>query len=95
MQLHLRRAAPGVRTPQNLVEFRNVATRPVAVNGLGLSSTAAQAKATAFEALFLLVETPDVYPAWKALVAGVGVIGKQVHGIGWWRSATCTELMSC
>jgi predicted nucleic acid-binding protein len=67
-------------TPQNLVEFRNVATRPAAVNGLGLSAAAAEAKAADFEALFpLLAETPDIYPAWKALVAAAGVIGKQVH----------------
>ena len=67
-------------TPQNLVEFRNVATRPVAVNGLGLAAVAAETKAADFEALFpLLSETPDIYLAWKALVAAAGVIGKQVH----------------
>jgi predicted nucleic acid-binding protein len=27
----------------------------------------------------LLPETPDIYPAWKALVHAAGVIGKQVH----------------
>jgi predicted nucleic acid-binding protein len=67
-------------TPQNLVEFRNVATRPPAANVLGLSVAAAEAKAADFEALFpLLPETPDIYPAWKALVAATGVMGKQVH----------------
>jgi predicted nucleic acid-binding protein len=67
-------------TPQNLVEFRNVATRPTAVNGLGLSATEAEAKAAVFEADFpLLAETPDIYPAWKALVGALGVVGKQVH----------------
>jgi predicted nucleic acid-binding protein len=67
-------------TPQVLVEFRNVATRPVAVNGLGLSAVDAEAHAATFEARFpLVVETPDVYPAWKALVGALGVIGKQVH----------------
>jgi predicted nucleic acid-binding protein len=67
-------------TPQNLVEFRNVATRPTAVNGLGLTAAAAEAIAAGFEALFpLLPETPDIFPAWKALVAVVGVIAKQVH----------------
>src|SRR5262245_38726702 len=67
-------------TPQILVEFRNVATRPVAVNGLGLSTVDAEALAATFEARFpLLTETPDIYPAWKALVAALGVIGKQVH----------------
>src|SRR5438309_1698907 len=67
-------------TPQVLVEFRNVATRPVAVNGLGLSTVDTEALAATFEAKFpLLAETPDIYPAWKALVAALGVIGKQVH----------------
>ena len=67
-------------TPQVLIEFRNVATRPVAVNGLGLSAVDAEAQATAFETSFpLLPETPDIYPARKALVSGLGIIGKQVH----------------
>jgi hypothetical protein len=26
-----------------------------------------------------LPETPDIYPTWKALVTGLGIIGKQVH----------------
>lgn len=79
MELHRRGEVLHV-TPQNLVEFRNLATRPKAVNGLGLSAVDAEAKAAVFEATFpLLAETPDIYPAWKALVGGLGVIGKQVH----------------
>lgn len=67
-------------TPQVLIEFRNVATRPVAVNGLGLSAVDAESLATTFEVRFpLLVDTPDIYPAWKVLVSALGVIGKQVH----------------
>jgi predicted nucleic acid-binding protein len=67
-------------TPQNLIEFHSVATRPVSVNGLGLAVPDAEAKAAAFEAAFpLLAETPDIYPAWKALVSALGVVGKQVH----------------
>jgi predicted nucleic acid-binding protein len=67
-------------TAQNLIEFRNVATRPLAVNGLGLTPPEAEAKAATFEASFpLLPETPDIYPAWKALVGALGVVGKQVH----------------
>jgi len=67
-------------TPQVLVEFRNVATRPAAVNGLGLSTIDTEAQAATFEARFaLLAETADIYPAWKALVGALGVIGKQVH----------------
>ena len=79
LELHRRGEVLHV-APQNLVEFRNIATRPLAVNGLGLSSVDAEAKASAFETKFpLLVETPDIYPAWKALVDALGVIGKQVH----------------
>ncbi len=67
-------------TTQNLVEFRNLATRPKAVNGLGLSVADAEAKAAVFEGKFpLLAETLDIYPAWKALVGALGVIGKRVH----------------
>lgn len=67
-------------TPQVLIEFRGVATRPAAVNGLGLAAVDAEAQAAGFEAAFpLLAETPDIYPAWKALVEAVGVTGKQVH----------------
>ena len=67
-------------TAQNLVEFRNVATRPAAVNGLGLTIFEAESKGGIFEASFsLLPETADIYPAWKALVAALGVIGKRVH----------------
>jgi predicted nucleic acid-binding protein len=67
-------------TPQNLVEFRSVATRPMGQNGLGLSSAEASSKAAGFEQTFpLLEDTPAIYPAWKAIVDALGVIGKQVH----------------
>ncbi len=67
-------------TPQNLVELRNAATRPVAVDGIGLSASEAQVIAMRFEAMFpLLEETPAIFPLWKALVEAEGIIGKQVH----------------
>lgn len=66
--------------PQNLVEFRNGATRLLEVNGLGLTIAQAKVLAEEFEASFsLLPETPDIYPAWKELVKAAGVTGKQVH----------------
>ncbi len=50
------------------------------MNGAGLSIVDTEAQAAAFEARFpMLADTPDVYPAWKALVGALGVIGKQVH----------------
>jgi len=79
LELH-RRGEVLQAAPQNLVEFRNLATRPKAVNGLGLSAVEAEAKAAVFEATFpLLAETPDIYLTWKALVGALGVVGKQVH----------------
>ena len=67
-------------TPQILVEFRSVATRPTNMNGLGLTGLDAQAAASGFEASFpLLEETPAIYPTWKALVERLNVMGKQVH----------------
>jgi predicted nucleic acid-binding protein len=67
-------------TAQNIIEFRNVATRPKAVNGLGFTPAEAEAEIAKFEAIFpLLPETPDIYPAWKSLVSALAVIGKQVH----------------
>jgi len=67
-------------TPQVMVEFRNMATRPMRVNGLGLSTAEAEAQAAGFESRFpLLAETPAIYPAWKSLVGALGIIGKQVH----------------
>ena len=79
MELHRRGEVLHV-APQNLIEFHNLATRPKAVNGLGLSVVDAEAKAAVFEGTFsLLTETPDIYPAWKALVGAVGTIGKRVH----------------
>jgi predicted nucleic acid-binding protein len=66
--------------PQVLIEFRSVATRPVKVNGLGLSVQEAKIKSAAFEAVLPMIEeTPAVFPAWKVLVDALGITGKQVH----------------
>lgn len=66
--------------PQNLIEFRNVATRPVTLNGLGLSLPEAEAQAADFEKAFpLLEETPAIFPCWKSIVQSLGIFGKQVH----------------
>jgi predicted nucleic acid-binding protein len=67
-------------TSQNIVEFRNMATRPLIYNGMGLSAGDAEIKIAGYEAVFpLLHETPDIYPAWKSIVESLGIIGKQVH----------------
>jgi predicted nucleic acid-binding protein len=79
LELHRRSEVLHI-TPQVLIEFRNVATRPKSANGAGLSIVDAEAHAATFEAKFaLLAETPDIFTRWKALVGALGIIGKQVH----------------
>ena len=66
--------------PHALVSIETGAARPIAQIGLGLSAVATEALAAGFETDFPLVEdTPDMYPAWKGVVAGLTIIGKQVH----------------
>lgn len=67
-------------TPQNLIEFWGVATRPVAVNGLGMSSAEAEREVESLEQLFPLVpDSSTVYAQWKKLVSAAGVSGVKVH----------------
>lgn len=67
-------------TPQNFVEFWNVATRPTEKNGFGLAPTKADQLLRLVERLFpLLPDSPAVYPEWRRLVVSFGVSGVQVH----------------
>ena len=48
-------------TPQNLIEFQALATRPVEANGLGLTASDASTQARLIESYFdLLPETPVI-----------------------------------
>lgn len=67
-------------THQNMAEFWNVATRPVAVNGFGLSPGEAEQQVRSIErGMVLLPDGPQVYGAWRDLVNARSVSGKQVH----------------
>jgi predicted nucleic acid-binding protein len=67
-------------SPQNYVEFWNVATRPRSANGLGLASSDARRLIDGFRDRFtLLVETPEVFQSLLELLTQIEVIGKQVH----------------
>lgn len=84
-------------TAQNLIEFRNFATRPIGPNGNGLGLSAADAAKLMndFEADFsLLDEVAGIYPAWRAIVDGLGIIGKTVHDARW-PCATSTASRTC
>lgn len=79
LELHRRGEVLNI-TPQVLIEFRNVATRPKALNGAGLTIGEAESHAAIFEAKFpLLEDSPEIFTTWKAIVSALGVIGKQVH----------------
>ena len=67
-------------TPQNVVEFWNVCTRPIDKNGLGLSPAEAHTETTRLESfLTILPEIPAIYPEWRRLVLTHSVSGVQVH----------------
>jgi predicted nucleic acid-binding protein len=65
---------------QNMVEFWNVCTRPLAKNGFGLSSAETDARAQIIEARFqFLPDTERVHAEWRRLVVQYSVSGAQVH----------------
>ncbi len=66
--------------PQNCIEFWNVATRPIERNGFGLTPVEADRLLHRIERLFpLLLDSPEIYSEWRALVVKFGVSGVQVH----------------
>jgi predicted nucleic acid-binding protein len=77
----LRTSGHSVRTTsQNFVEFWNVATRPIEMNGFGLVPATADRLLRLVERLFpLLPDSPAVYTEWRRLVVSFGVSGIQVH----------------
>lgn len=77
--------------PQILIEFRNVATRPVAVNGMGLSAVDAETQATVFETSFpLLPETRTFTRPGKLWSAGWTSSVNRSMMPAWRPSATST-----
>jgi predicted nucleic acid-binding protein len=67
-------------TWQNIAEFWNVMTRPIAVNGLGLSPEFTLDEVAKIErVLTMLPDVPAAYEEWKRLVAAYAVSGAKVH----------------
>jgi predicted nucleic acid-binding protein len=67
-------------TPQNIIEFWCVCTRPLDRNGLGFTPGAADREASRLEGLLtLLPDVPAIYPEWRRLVFAHSVSGVQVH----------------
>jgi predicted nucleic acid-binding protein len=67
-------------TSQNLGEFWNVLTRPVARNGYGMTPEGADRQARKVEARFrLLADNLAVHTEWRRLLLAYRVSGVQVH----------------
>jgi predicted nucleic acid-binding protein len=67
-------------TPQNLIEFWNVCTRPKNKNGLGYSITETREEVAKLKTMFpLLLDTSAIYPEWERLVSTYEVKGVNVH----------------
>lgn len=65
---------------QNIAEFWNVATRPLANNGQGLTAERAKRRLTLIERLCdVLSEDAQSYLRWKEIVDRLGVSGVAVH----------------
>jgi predicted nucleic acid-binding protein len=66
--------------PQVLYEFWAVATRPLAVNGLGLTVAAVAAELTRLKVIFpLLPDNAAIFREWERLVTTYSVSGKNAH----------------
>lgn len=67
-------------TPQVLIEFWNVCTRPRDANGFGYHPETAHAEVHRILPFFHLApDTPEVFGEWLRLVSTAGVSGVQVH----------------
>src|SRR6185436_5023473 len=69
-----------VLTPQILIEFWSVATRPIDVNGLGWSAQLVDEEVTRLLDQFpILVDRPEVFAHWLQIVRSHEVKGRKVH----------------
>jgi predicted nucleic acid-binding protein len=67
-------------TPQNLVEFWCVCTRPTTVNGFGLTVAETDRRARVIEHLLtLLPDSPAMHVEWRRLVMAHAVSGVPVY----------------
>ena len=69
-------------TPQVLIEFWAVATRPTTANGLGWKVGKTREEVDQLLDHFpLLEDTPAVFPTWLNLATAHPVVGKRVHDL--------------
>lgn len=67
-------------SPQNIVEFWNVCTRPLDKNGLGMTPEEASGEVSKFAAILTLkLDVPEIHQQWYKLVTDYAVKGVNVH----------------
>jgi predicted nucleic acid-binding protein len=67
-------------TPQVLIEFWAVASRPIADNGLALDAATIERHLSAYLAAFEMVsDTPAIFDEWRRLANGYAPQGKTTH----------------
>jgi predicted nucleic acid-binding protein len=65
---------------QNLIEFWNVATRPIDKNGFGWTPAKTDSEISRLESLLtVLPDSQAIYREWRKVVLDNSVLGKQVH----------------
>jgi predicted nucleic acid-binding protein len=70
-------------TPQNLIEYWCVSTRPLDRNGLGLSVMRTNSDLQRIKSYFRFApDSPAIFEEWERLVSTHGVYGAQVHDAG-------------
>jgi predicted nucleic acid-binding protein len=80
LQALTRAGAPLCISPQNLIEFWVVATRPLTANGLELTPPQVLKEIANFKAAFqLLPDTQAIFTEWERIAALYNVCGKQAH----------------
>lgn len=67
-------------TPQNIIEFWSVATRPKSEKGLGFPQATAQRELAGHRAAFILLpDRAEVFPQWERLIQAHAVEGVLAH----------------
>lgn len=67
-------------SPQNLIEFWAVATRPISVNGLSLSVEKTSLEVKKFNRYFHFIDDePNIFSRWEGLAIKHQVSGKNAH----------------
>ncbi|MGH9719650.1 MAG: type II toxin-antitoxin system VapC family toxin [Bryobacteraceae bacterium] len=67
-------------TPQNVVEFWNVLTRPTKQNGFGLTVSDAHREVSLIEKRFIFLPDDErIHTEWRRLVVAHSVSGAKVH----------------